>query len=103
VLSSGPGGPQVGPEVGPTSALYSGVLTRMHGPTCIFWRNLTPFSLQYGFEVCFGGCEDGLAGIDAGGRVILLHMAFAVDSYSDSPYQPNPGIFAYGHEFESLC
>jgi hypothetical protein len=25
---------------------YSCMLTGMHGPTCIFWANLTPFSLQ---------------------------------------------------------
>jgi hypothetical protein len=35
----------VGPEVGPTSAFYSCVPTGMHGLTCIFWANLTPFSL----------------------------------------------------------
>jgi hypothetical protein len=32
------------PEIGPTSAFYSCVLTGMHGPTGIFWANLTPFS-----------------------------------------------------------
>jgi hypothetical protein len=36
---------QVGPEFGPTSAFYSCILTIMCGPTCIFWANLTPFSL----------------------------------------------------------
>ena len=36
---------QVGPEVGPTSAFYSCIPTGMHGPTCIFWANLTLFSL----------------------------------------------------------
>jgi hypothetical protein len=36
---------QVGPEVGPTSAFYSCIPTIMCGPTCIFWANLTPFSL----------------------------------------------------------
>jgi hypothetical protein len=35
----------VGPEVGPTSAFYSCINTITHGPTCIFWANLTPFSL----------------------------------------------------------
>ena len=39
-------GRQVGPEVGPTSAFYSCVPTGMHGPTCIFWANLTAFSLR---------------------------------------------------------
>jgi hypothetical protein len=34
------------PEVGPTSAFYSCVPTGMHGPTCIFWGNLTPSSVQ---------------------------------------------------------
>jgi hypothetical protein len=29
-----------------TSALYSCVPTGTHGPTCIFWANLIPFSLQ---------------------------------------------------------
>jgi hypothetical protein len=33
---------QVGPEVGPTSAFYSCILTGMHGPTCIFWAPLGP-------------------------------------------------------------
>ena len=37
---------QVGPEVGPTSALSSCIITGMHGPACIFWAYLTPFSLQ---------------------------------------------------------
>jgi hypothetical protein len=37
---------QVGPEVGPTAALYSCIPTGMHGPTCIFWANLTAFSRQ---------------------------------------------------------
>ena len=27
----------------PTSALYSCIPTGMHGPTSIFWANLTPF------------------------------------------------------------
>ena len=37
---------QVGPEVGPTSAVCSGVPTGMHGPACVFWTNLTAFSLD---------------------------------------------------------
>jgi hypothetical protein len=37
---------QVGPEVGPTSAFYGCIPFGMHGPTCIFWANLTPFSLK---------------------------------------------------------
>ena len=37
---------QVGPEVGPTSGFSSCIITGMHGPTGIFWANLTPFSLQ---------------------------------------------------------
>ena len=32
----------VGPEVGPTSAFSSCVPTGIHGPTWIFWANLTP-------------------------------------------------------------
>ena len=39
--------PRVGPEIGPTSAFYSCILTGMHGPACIFWANLTPSSLQH--------------------------------------------------------
>ena len=35
-----------GPEVGPTSVFYSCFPTGMHGPTYIFWANLTPLSLQ---------------------------------------------------------
>jgi hypothetical protein len=35
-----------GPEVGPTSVFYSCIPTGMHGPTCIFWADLTPFSLE---------------------------------------------------------
>jgi hypothetical protein len=38
---------QVGLEVGPTSAFYRCIPTGMHGPTCIFWANLTPFSLKH--------------------------------------------------------
>ena len=36
-------------KVGPTYAFYSCIPTGMHGPTCIFWANLTPFSrkVQY--------------------------------------------------------
>jgi hypothetical protein len=37
---------QVGPEFGPTSAFFSCIPAGMHGPTCIFWANLTRFSLQ---------------------------------------------------------
>jgi hypothetical protein len=37
---------QVGPEVGPTPAISSCIPTGMHGPTCIFWVNLTPFPLR---------------------------------------------------------
>ena len=33
------------PEVGPTAAFYRCITTGMHGPTCIYWANLTPFSL----------------------------------------------------------
>ena len=40
-------GPEVGPTKYPTSASYSCILTgRTHGPTCIFWANLTPLSLE---------------------------------------------------------
>jgi dGTP triphosphohydrolase len=35
------------PEVGSTSAFYSSCPTGMHGPTCIVWANLTPFSLKH--------------------------------------------------------
>jgi hypothetical protein len=35
-------------EVGPTSAFHSCVSTGMHGPTYIFWANLTPFALKSG-------------------------------------------------------
>jgi hypothetical protein len=38
--------PQVGPEVGPTSAFYSCIPAAIHGPTCIFWANVTPFSVS---------------------------------------------------------
>jgi hypothetical protein len=34
------------PEVGPTSAFCSCIPAGMHGPTCIFWANLTPLSLK---------------------------------------------------------
>jgi hypothetical protein len=36
---------RVGPKNRPTSAVYSCIPTGMHVPTCIFWVNLTPFSL----------------------------------------------------------
>jgi hypothetical protein len=36
----------------------------MHGPTCIFWANLTPFSLQHlAFtRIDVGGCSAKLLG-----------------------------------------
>jgi hypothetical protein len=37
---------QVGPEAGPTPAFYRCIPTGMHGPTWIFWTNLTSFSLR---------------------------------------------------------
>ena len=37
----------------------------MHGPTCIFWANLTPFSLQIAVDVA----KAGTAGY--GGLVVL--------------------------------
>jgi hypothetical protein len=37
---------RVGPEVGPTAAFCSCLPSGAHGPTCIFWANLTPFSPQ---------------------------------------------------------
>ena len=37
---------RVGPEVGPTSAVSRCISAGMHGPTGIFWANLTPCSLQ---------------------------------------------------------
>jgi hypothetical protein len=30
----------------------------MHGPTCIFWANLTPFSLQGGNLYVYGAKSD---------------------------------------------
>jgi hypothetical protein len=30
----------------PSSAFYSCTTTGMHGPTCMFWAKLTPFSIQ---------------------------------------------------------
>ena len=37
---------RVGPELGPTSAVSSGAPTGTHGPTCIFWTDLTACSPQ---------------------------------------------------------
>jgi hypothetical protein len=37
------------PRSWPTSAFCSCIPTGMHGPTCIFWTILTPFSPQLGF------------------------------------------------------
>jgi hypothetical protein len=34
---------QVGPEAGPTSAFHNCIPTELHGPTWIFWANLTTF------------------------------------------------------------
>jgi hypothetical protein len=34
------------PEAGPNSAFYHCITTGMHGPTWIFWANLTLLSLQ---------------------------------------------------------
>ena len=39
--------PQVRKTLGQLQAAFSSCIpTGMHGPTCIFWANLTPFSLQ---------------------------------------------------------
>ena len=59
---------QVGPEVGSTSAFYRCIPTRVHGPTCIFWANLTPFSLQADAE---GGGGAAAAGAPDGEPVLL--------------------------------
>jgi alkaline phosphatase D len=40
-------------KIGPTSALYRCVPTGMCGPTCTFWANLTPCSLQRWFRSPF--------------------------------------------------
>jgi hypothetical protein len=34
------------PEIGPISALYRCVPTRLHGPACILWSSLTPLSTK---------------------------------------------------------
>jgi hypothetical protein len=46
---------QVGSEVGATSAFCTRISIGMHGPTCIFWANLTPSSLQP--QVCATTCR----------------------------------------------
>jgi hypothetical protein len=46
------------PRSGPTSAFYSCVTIGVHGPTGIFWADLTPFSLQ-GMLDLLGGRSPG--------------------------------------------
>ena len=61
---------------------YSCIPTGLHGPTCIFWANLTPFALQHGGE----------SGTFAGG-VRGDHPSWgAADRYgSDSGYASSDG------------
>jgi hypothetical protein len=56
--------------------LYRCVPTGMHGPTCIFWANLTPLSLDHGARTLPAGVagrfwqRKGLGG--GGGGVVLV-------------------------------
>jgi hypothetical protein len=63
------------PRSGPTSAFYHCIPIDMHGPTCIFWANLTPASLQAGPCRCSAarlcGSSDRLA---AAGEAISISM-----------------------------
>ena len=78
---------KVGPEFGQTSAFYNCILTGVHGPTCIFWANLTNFSLR--------GCRAGRGvrtvlygdtAADVGDRVMRAAAAAPfVGGYQGSP------------------
>jgi hypothetical protein len=73
---------QVGPEVGPTSAFYSCTPIGKRGPTCVFWANLTPFSLPQGraFKVAIiGGGASGLVA-----AIKLKQAGIAMDVNSDT-------------------
>jgi hypothetical protein len=48
------------PEVGLASAFHRCIPTGMHGPTCIFWANLIPFSRQYDMGLMQNQSRSGL-------------------------------------------
>ena len=72
------------------SLVYSCIPTGMHGPTCIFWANLTPFSLK-----CARKIKDA---IDAGKLGDLLHIDVLDKEYRDESYYGTDGI-AGDHEW----
>jgi hypothetical protein len=86
----------VGPEVGPTSAFFSCIPAGMHGPTCIFWANLTPFPVQpegpytiKAFNVSMG------SGWPANGDFTLFQVGLGRTnifgaSISETTMRPNP-------------
>jgi hypothetical protein len=81
-------------KLGETSVFSSCIPAGMHGPTCIFWANLTPFSLAaiWGIMLFFmGQCgyqvDEGGAGITP--QPILGYMA-------------NPYMYACGTVDDSL-
>ena len=65
----------VGSEVGPTAAFYSCVLTGRHGPACIFWANLTFFSLQF-----FVSCRNEVKAVVVGLHSVAQRLADAPQS-----------------------
>ena len=72
---------QVGPEVGPTSAFYSCILTGMHGPTGIVWANLTPFWPQRAESVGVGLFSEGGGAVVCRSPKTTLHSVFLRLSY----------------------
>jgi hypothetical protein len=55
----------------PTPAFYSCIPKGMHGPACIVWANLTPFSAEVGVAVA---TERGVAALAEADDILLLAM-----------------------------
>jgi hypothetical protein len=80
---------RVGPEVGPTSALYSCTPTGMHWRTCIFLTNLTAFSV--GLIRCAS-----LVNVRGEVREIEMRAAAKVQATPSKPGEAEAGIAIYG-------
>ena len=88
---------QRGPEVGPTSALYSCIIipTGMHGPACIFWADLTPVSPQLSFSATS-------ADLSSAERFPMFMRLPPSDAFQGQAMADLVRLFAAGREFALL-